>query len=76
MKARGKRVEKKCECGCGRIFYPRVADVKRGWGRFYSKACKARKQEKQTGQHAALQRSSGQLFDEPDQGWDAHKDIR
>lgn len=31
----------------------RVADRKRGWGRFCSKSCKAIKQEQRTGQHAA-----------------------
>ncbi len=36
----------------------RTADVKRGWGKFYSKSCKAIHQEKRTGQHKAyLQRS-------------------
>lgn len=30
-----------CACGCGRKKEVRVADVKRGWGKFYSKSCKA-----------------------------------
>ena len=32
----------------------READVKRGWGRFYSKSCKAREQERRTHQFANL----------------------
>lgn len=40
-----------CKCGCGRKKEVRTADVKRGWGKFYSKSCKARYQEKRTGQH-------------------------
>ncbi|USB88783.1 hypothetical protein [Burkholderia cenocepacia] len=33
-------VERKCE-RCGLPFRARAADVKRGWGRFCSKSCKA-----------------------------------
>lgn len=40
-----------CKCGCGRKKMVRVADIARGWGKFYSKSCKARFQEKKTGQH-------------------------
>jgi hypothetical protein len=29
----------------------RTADVKRGWGKFYSKSCKAKQQERRTHQH-------------------------
>jgi hypothetical protein len=47
-----------CAC-CGAVFEARTADVKRGWARFCSKSCKARKQEARTGQHAAfLERQS------------------
>ncbi|QDH45717.1 hypothetical protein AAM37_gp46 [Pantoea phage vB_PagM_AAM37] len=38
---------------CGSEFMARLADRKRGWGRFCSKSCKAVKQERRTGQHAA-----------------------
>nr|DAN71366.1 MAG TPA: DNA gyrase subunit A [Caudoviricetes sp.] len=31
-------------CECGKEFHPRMADVKRGWGKFCSKRCKAIKQ--------------------------------
>ena len=40
-----------CACGCGRKKMVRTADVKRGWGRYYSKSCKAKAQERRTGQH-------------------------
>jgi len=42
-----------CAC-CGTAFTARTADVKRGWARFCSKSCKARKQEARTGQYAAF----------------------
>lgn len=45
-------VDVKCK-GCGIIFQARVADVKRGWGKFHNKSCKATVQEQRTGQHAA-----------------------
>ena len=44
-------VEVKCKC-CGKPFKARVADRKRGWGKFCSKRCKAIKQEQRTGQYA------------------------
>ncbi len=40
-----------CKCGCGRKKNVRVADIKRGWGKFFSKRCKAKHQEKRTGQY-------------------------
>lgn len=46
---RGKKVERICACGCGRKFMARVADVKRGWGKFFSKSCKAIKQTRDGG---------------------------
>lgn len=48
-------VQVKCK-QCKAMFTARVADRKRGWGMFCSKSCKAKKQEKRTGQHAAYQR--------------------
>ena len=39
---------------CGATFQARTADVKRGWARFCGKSCKAIKQEKRSGQYAAL----------------------
>lgn len=41
-----------CKCGCGRKRMVRTADVKRGWGKFFSKSCKALEQERRTGQYA------------------------
>lgn len=40
-------VTKKCEC-CGVSMAVRKADVSRGWGRFCSKSCKAKKQDQRT----------------------------
>ena len=45
------KTEITCNCGCGRKKMVRTADVKRGWGLFYSKSCKAKEQEKRTGQY-------------------------
>lgn len=36
---------------CGDKKMVRAADVKRGWGKFCSKSCKAAKQEARTGQY-------------------------
>ena len=44
------KVECKCK-NCKEPFMARVADRKRGWGKFCSKSCKAKKQEKRTGQY-------------------------
>lgn len=40
-----------CKCGCGRKREVRTADVKRGWGLYFSKSCKAKHQERRTGQY-------------------------
>ena len=40
-----------CACGCKRKKMVRTADIKRGWGKYYSKSCKAVAQENRTGQH-------------------------
>lgn len=37
------------KCRCGVTFTARVADRKRGWGRFCSKHCKAVEQTQRTG---------------------------
>ena len=39
---RGAKQEITCACGCGRTKMVRVADIKRGWGKFYDKSCKGR----------------------------------
>lgn len=38
-----KRKRKHC-AWCGKVLHPKVADLKRGWGKFCSKKCKARSQ--------------------------------
>ena len=38
-----------CKCGCSRKRMVRTADVRRGWGKFYDKSCKARFQSKSGG---------------------------
>jgi len=60
----------KCAC-CGDPFLARTADRKRGWARFCSKSCKARKQEARTGQHREyLNRRDGDglMFPSPAEG--------
>ena len=37
---------------CKKVFQAREADVKRGWGKFCCKSCKAIEQEGRTGQYA------------------------
>lgn len=37
----------KCQC-CRKSFEARTADVKRGWGKFCSKSCKAKRQSEMT----------------------------
>ena len=37
---------------CKSPFEARLSDVKRGWGKFCSKSCKAKEQEERTGQYA------------------------
>ena len=47
-----------CKCAnkkCGMPFKARSADVKRGWGKFCSKSCKAAEQESRTHQNANYQ---------------------
>lgn len=55
-------------CGC--TFTARTADRARGWARFCSKSCKARKQEARTGQHSAYQerRDAEGCFPSPAEG--------
>jgi hypothetical protein len=36
---------------CNKPFQARVADINRGWGKFCSKVCKAKRQERRTGQY-------------------------
>ncbi len=47
---RGKTTVVKCKF-CKEEFTARVADRKRGWAKFCSKSCKAKHQERKTGQY-------------------------
>ncbi len=69
-----------CKCGCGRKKMVRTADIKRGWGKFYSKTCKARHQENRT--HATrdyhksyfgIDESRDEDMECVEAGWDGHK---
>jgi len=72
---RGAKVEVKCK-GCGVSFLARVADRKRGWGKFHSKSCKATHQEGRTGQYANYLSGTGRVVeDSHENGWDGHKDT-
>lgn len=51
-------VDRKCKC-CKATFAARAADVKRGWGLYCSKRCKAVVQERKNGQHAAYKNGRG-----------------
>ena len=48
VESRGSKVEVKCK-SCKVSFMARVADRKRGWGKFCSKKCKAKKQSQSGG---------------------------
>ncbi len=66
-----------CKC-CKEPFEAREADRKRGWAKFCSKSCKAKKQEARTGQYKAYLERKDTDFDvdayhAEDPGWDAHK---
>lgn len=70
---RGAMKTVKCKC-CKKPFEARVADIKRGWGKFCSKSCKAKKQYKEMGYPAP---ATGGCFNDndydDDPSWDAHK---
>lgn len=51
-------INKKCK-NCKSDITVRLADHKRGWGNFCNKSCKAKFQEKRTGQHAAYRNGRG-----------------
>lgn len=55
---------KRCEW-CNQSFKAKPADIKRGWARFCSKSCKAKHQEKRTGQHAEFVRRDTERSLEP-----------
>jgi hypothetical protein len=51
-------IDRKCKC-CKKDFKARAADVKRGWGFYCSKSCKAKVQEKKNGQYKAYLNGRG-----------------
>lgn len=51
-------IEKTCK-HCKNSITVRLADHKRGWGNFCNKSCKAKHQEKRTGQYAAYMNGRG-----------------
>lgn len=51
-----------CKCGCGRTKMVRTADVQRGWGVFFSKSCKAKEQERRTGQYKGYMRHGMRIW--------------
>jgi len=55
----GSKMTITCLCGCGKKREIRKADFKRGWGMFFSKSCKAKYQEKDTGQYRAFKNGEG-----------------
>lgn len=58
-------------CGnkkCRKEFQARTADVKRGWGRFCSKSCKAKKQTRDTGISGPDYRATGRAVNEMKHG--------
>jgi hypothetical protein len=61
-----------CKCGCGRKRQVRTADVARGWGKFFDKSCKARVQERRTGQCAAYYALQRRREEDPFHIDDAH----
>lgn len=66
-----------CACGCGRKKEVRTADVKRGWGKYYSKSCKAKTQSKKMPINRGKQKQSRQTRSRRYQALcDAHDDGR
>ena len=59
---------------CKDPFTARTADRKRGWARFCSKSCKAKKQEQRTGQFKDLIHNNDRALYDSTGGWDEHKD--
>lgn len=60
-------VQRKCEWrGCGKVFYAKTADVRRGWGRFCCKRCKAMEQESRTGQNRRFRERMERKFQRRD----------
>ena len=67
-----------CACGCGRKKMVRTADIMRGWGKYFSKSCKAKAQERRTGQYNEYLRTqeaaeaSDEMFPSMESGYFGH----
>lgn len=67
-----------CACGCGATKMVRTADIKRGWGKYATKRCKARAQERRTHQNRdykarLAERDSGEDWGHPfEAGYGGH----
>lgn len=57
---------------CRKPFNARQADLNRGWGKFCSKSCKAKKQMQTHPYYPSLNDSLE--HEDDDLSWDAHKD--
>jgi hypothetical protein len=55
-----------CKCGCKMKKMVRTADVKRGWGLFFSKSCKAKWQERKTGQYKDYMARQDRMYEMDD----------
>jgi len=69
---------------CGKPKKVRSADIKRGWGKFCSKKCKAMEQEKRTHQNKNYHTGKGHIdsdrehedcMNSVEAGWDGHKNV-
>lgn len=85
-----KMVAHKCKW-CKREHMVRQADLNRGWGKFCSKSCKAKEQEKRTGgqyvdyimrdnnrkndPRSESERMHDEAMASIEMGWDGHKDV-
>lgn len=57
----------KCK-NCSSEFEARIADIKRGWGKFCSKSCKAKKQTQLTGVSSPHYKASGKTVNQMKNG--------
>ena len=73
-------VDRNC-ASCQKSIQVRAADVARGWGKFCSKSCKAKKQNMEPRQYKSYRHFNQTIDDdeesylEEEQGWDGHKDT-
>ena len=63
-----------CACGCGEQFEARTADVNRGWGKYFSKSCKAKHQVALKPKLLTEEQIHDEACAAQEMGWDGHKD--